>query len=122
MIELFSNIQYPTDICLLNRSREIPEKAIDCLYQTAQSKYSVKPRTYRNKARKEYLTAVPFKNVSEDVVFPAFGGENNILLSPPFHSGIAVGGIFTCEYGGPERDPEYILMLQNFDRSVSGYP
>lgn len=50
-----ADIRYPTDVCLLNQARELSEKAIDCLYQTVQSQYAVKPRTYREKIRKEYL-------------------------------------------------------------------
>lgn len=47
-------IRYPTDLSLLNEAREISEKLIDELY--ALSDYSKKPRTYRRKARKQYLT------------------------------------------------------------------
>ena len=46
-------IKYPTDIGLLNRSREESEHLIDIIY--VQTEIEVKPRTYRKKARKEYL-------------------------------------------------------------------
>ena len=46
-------IKYPTDIGLLNRSREESERLIDIIY--AQTEILVKPRTYRKRARKEYL-------------------------------------------------------------------
>lgn len=46
-------IKYPTDIGLLNRSREESERLIDVIY--AQTEIEEKPRTYRKKARKEYL-------------------------------------------------------------------
>jgi len=46
-------IRYPTDLSLLNEAREISEKLIDELY--GLSDYTKKPRTYRRKARKEYL-------------------------------------------------------------------
>lgn len=46
-------IKYPTDIDLLNRSREICEKIIDVLYK--ELSLANKPRTYRKRARKEYL-------------------------------------------------------------------
>ena len=46
-------IKYPTDIGLLNTSREESERLIDIIYK--HSGLVKKPRTYRDKARKEYL-------------------------------------------------------------------
>lgn len=46
-------IRYPTDISLLNEARELSERLIDELY--ALSELSCKPRTYRQKARRQYL-------------------------------------------------------------------
>ncbi len=49
-------IRFPTDLSLLNEAREISEKIIDELYpHTALQK---KPRSYREKARKDYLAIV----------------------------------------------------------------
>ena len=49
-----SDIRYPTDLGLLNEGREISERIIDTLYEPSPGK--VKPRTYRRKARKVYLS------------------------------------------------------------------
>ncbi len=49
-------IRYPTDLSLLNEAREKTEQLIDNLYP--QSDYQKKPRTYREKARKQYLAIV----------------------------------------------------------------
>ncbi len=49
-------IRYPTDLGLLNESREISEQIIDELY--SQSGLTKKPRTYRRTARKQYLAIV----------------------------------------------------------------
>jgi len=49
-----SDIQYPTDIRLLNEGREKLEKIIDILHSPERGKKK-KPRTYRKKARKAYL-------------------------------------------------------------------
>lgn len=49
-------IRYPTDLSLLNESREISEKIIDVLYP--QTQWDKKPRTYRQQARKAYLAIV----------------------------------------------------------------
>lgn len=46
-------IRYPTDISLLNEAREISEQLIDELYSLSDR--SGKPRTYRQKARRQYL-------------------------------------------------------------------
>jgi hypothetical protein len=46
-------IRYPTDINLLNEAREISEQLIDELY--GLSELTRKPRTYRQKARRQYL-------------------------------------------------------------------
>jgi IS5 family transposase len=50
-----ADIAYPTDIGLLNHARELTEEITDELYKSVQELFEYKPRTYRNKARKEYL-------------------------------------------------------------------
>lgn len=55
-------IKYPTDLDLLNESREISEKLIDLLYP--KSDLQQKPRTYRRNARKEYLSTSKKKKQS----------------------------------------------------------
>ena len=47
-----SNIRYPQDVSLLNEARENAEKLLDILHDPADGK---KPRTYRQRARKDYL-------------------------------------------------------------------
>ena len=47
-----SNIRYPQDVSLLNEARENAEKILDELHEPADGK---KLRTYRKRARKEYL-------------------------------------------------------------------
>ena len=47
-----SNIRYPQDVSLLNEARENAEKILDALHDPADGK---KPRTYRKRARKDYL-------------------------------------------------------------------
>lgn len=50
-----SDITYPTDIGLLNESREKLENMIDALHEPLAGKQK-RPRTYRVKARKAYLS------------------------------------------------------------------
>ena len=49
------DINYPTDLKLLNQAREQSEKIIDRLYEQVREKLDKKPRTYRRIARKDYL-------------------------------------------------------------------
>lgn len=53
-------IKYPTDVELLNDSREKSEEIIDVLYSNSQMKK--KPRTYRRIARKRFLEFAKKKN------------------------------------------------------------
>jgi len=49
-------IRFPTDLSLLNESREISERIVDVLYPLTGAK--AKPRTYRQTAHKDYLAIV----------------------------------------------------------------
>jgi hypothetical protein len=50
-----ADIKFPTDVDLLNTSREKSEALIDLLWQETKIPEAVKPRTYRRVARKSYL-------------------------------------------------------------------
>ena len=50
-----ADITYPNDLGILNQARRQTEKIIDSLYKTCQTKRAKKPRTYKKKARKDYL-------------------------------------------------------------------
>ena len=58
-------IRYPTDLSLLNEGREFTEQIIDVLY--AHSALNRKPRTYRQRARREYLAVAKLKRASAKV-------------------------------------------------------
>jgi len=49
-----ANIGYPTDVNLLNEAREKLEGIVDVLYPYSANR--VKPRTYRNNARRDYMS------------------------------------------------------------------
>ena len=59
-------IRFPTDLSLLNEAREFSEKIIDRLY--ARTELKKKPRTYRQKARKAYLSVVKKKRPGSRVL------------------------------------------------------
>lgn len=59
-----SNIKYPQDMTLLNEARECAEKIIDALHAPGEAK----PRTYREKARGDYLRFARKRNRSRAFV------------------------------------------------------
>ncbi|HHH52636.1 MAG TPA: IS5 family transposase [Bacteroidetes bacterium] len=70
-------IEYPTDHTLLNKSREDSEKLIDVLY--AQTELEKKPRTYRRKARNDYLSFSKKNQKSRKAVRKAVGKQLRYL-------------------------------------------
>ena len=71
------DIKYPTDLDLLNTSREKTEKIIDELYLPEPGKRKV--RTYRVNARKAYLATVRNKKKSAKVLRKAIRKQLNYL-------------------------------------------
>ena len=69
------DIAYPTDLNLLNAARQITEKIIDFLHTPGPCK----PRTYRRKARKDYLQVAQNRNPSRKVVRKAVGKQLSYL-------------------------------------------
>jgi len=59
-------IKYPTDLDLLNESREITEKIIDILQ--SKSGLEEKPRTYRQIARRKYLAVVKRRKAGYKII------------------------------------------------------
>ena len=59
-------IRYPTDLSLLNEAREFCEQIIDKLY--AHTALKTKPRTYRIKARREFLAVAKRRKAGARVI------------------------------------------------------
>ena len=59
-----ADITFPTDLKILNTCREKSEEIIDILHRPLKGKQK-KPRTYRKRARKEYLLAAKSKKLSK---------------------------------------------------------
>lgn len=77
-----ADIKYPTDLGLLNEAREKTEAIIDKLHsQIGQccDKQSKKPRTYRQKARKQYLSVAKQKKPGAKKFRKAIGQQLNYL-------------------------------------------
>lgn len=70
-------IAYPTDLGLLAKSREESERLIDGLCQ--RLKIVKKPRTYRRKARKQYLLLSKKKNKNKKEIHKAIGQQLRYL-------------------------------------------
>ncbi len=62
-----ADITYPTDLKLLNEARENLEKIIDALYESTGDAMK-KPRTYRIRARKNFLNATKLRRKSEKTI------------------------------------------------------
>lgn len=71
------DIAYPTDLNLLSQAREISEKLIDKLY--CPGLHDKKPRTYRQVARKYYLSTAQKKNKTKKEIRRAVGGQLGYL-------------------------------------------
>ena len=71
-----SNIRYPQDVSLLNEARENAEKLLDILHDPADGK---KPRTYRKRARKDYLKYVRCRKHTAKMTRKAIGRQLSYL-------------------------------------------
>ena len=77
-----ADIKYPTDLGLLNQAREKTEAVIDRFQShivRTCSKQVKKPRTYRQKARKQYLTVTKQKKPGAKKIRKAIGQQLNYL-------------------------------------------
>ena len=71
-----SHIRYPQDVSLLNEARENAEKLLDTLHDPADGK---KPRTYRKRARKDYLKYVRCRKHTAQMTHKAIGKQLSYL-------------------------------------------
>lgn len=72
-------ITYPNDLGLLNTAREKTEEMIDVLYALLKDRLSVKPRTYREVARKKYLGESKKRQVNKKTLRSAIRYHLNCL-------------------------------------------
>ena len=73
-----ADIRYPTDLSLLNEARKKTEAIIDVLHRPDIGK-TVKPRTYRRKARKDYLSVAKKRKPSAKRIRKAIGKQLRYL-------------------------------------------
>lgn len=60
-----ADLSYPQDLGILNQARKKTENILDCLYQSLRIKLKKKPRTYRKRARKDYLKVAKKRRCSQ---------------------------------------------------------
>ncbi len=73
-----ADITYPTDLNLLNEAREKTEEMIDTMHAPFIGKKR-KPRTYRQKARKDYLAVAKQKKSGHKKILKAIGKQLRYL-------------------------------------------
>jgi hypothetical protein len=63
-----ADISYPYDLGILNQGRKQTERILDCLYESlgGKGKLKKKPRTYREKARKDYLKVAKKRRCTQE--------------------------------------------------------
>lgn len=69
-----ADIAYPTDLGLLNEAREKLEHIIDVLHEPHKGKFR-KPRTYRKRARKDYLSVAKQRKAGARKIRKAVGKQ-----------------------------------------------
>ena len=75
-----SDIAYPTDLDLLNQAREKAEKILDELYAPGKRiQGEKKPKTYRQKARRDYLRVAKKPKARKKEIRKAVGKQLNYL-------------------------------------------
>jgi len=74
-----ADVAYPTDLNLLNKAREKTEAMIDSMHAPLVGKIK-KPRTYRQKARKDYLAVAKQKRPGYKKVRKAIGKQLCYLI------------------------------------------
>jgi transposase, IS5 family len=103
------NITYPTDLKLLNASREKSEELIDKLY-CASLHGSPKVRTYRQEARKVFLQVVKKKSKSRKEIYKANGQQLRYLRRNLEHIESLIAAYETSPL--KLKDLEYCLTLK----------
>lgn len=73
------NIAYPNDLGLLNKACEKMERIIDGLFEKVKDRVAVKPRTYRQVARKKYLAESKKRQVNKKTLRSAIRYQLNCL-------------------------------------------
>jgi len=116
-------IVYPTDLGLLNRCREESERMIDSLHQLTPS--TKKPRTYRQKARKQYLQIAKKKKKTKREIHKGIGQQlrflkRNIKSIEKLLDELVTNGTTSWEL--TKRDQKIFWVIQHiYDQQLAMY-
>ena len=103
------DIAYPTDLNILNDATEKSELIIDMLYNSAIHG-NKKPRTYRKKARENYLKTAQKKNKSKNAIRNTIGKQLRFLKRNIGHIHLLLDG-YDC-IPLDKRHYKYLLVIQ----------
>ena len=107
-------IEYPTDHTLLNKSREESERQIDTIYQ--QTALEKKPRTYRRKARKDYLSFSKKRQKSKKVIRKAVGKQLRYLKRNIGHINRMLDLFIGKEFPLNQKEQKILWVIQEIYR------
>lgn len=114
-----ADIRYPTDLSILNEARENAERIIDELHETYNMD-NPKPRTYRKKARKDFLWAIRKKKLRKNHLRKAIGKQIRYIRRDL--KIIAELGGEKQELGLPEKLYKRLLVIREvFDQQQKMY-
>jgi len=103
-------IEYPTDHTLLNKAREESERLIDIIFK--QTELEKKPRTYRRKARKDYLSFSKKRQKSGKVVHKAVGKQLRYLKRDIGHIDRMLDLFTGKEFPLNQKDQKILWIIQ----------
>ncbi|MBM3436492.1 MAG: IS5 family transposase [Bacteroidetes bacterium] len=113
-------IVYPTDLGLVSKSREESERIIDLLCQTLE--VAVKPRTYRRKARKHYLSLAKKKHKTRKQIHKALGQQLRYLRRNIKHVNTLLDKVPSGPIPLKYRDLKIFWVIQHiYDQQIQMY-
>lgn len=112
------DMRFPHDVSLLDEARRKTERIIDCLQQYAPCGYE-KPRTYRKKARKEFLSFIRNRKPREKTIRKALKKqiqyvERNLRIISDYKAIVGFGVLTRKQY----RDMTVIAELVRQQREL----
>ena len=110
-------IRYPTDLGLLNESREITEKLIDELAKASNVK---KPRTYREQARKRYLNLAKNKKPGKRLLRQGIRQQLQYLRRNLSHIDDLLDAFEKFPLS-PRKQKQYWVVRQVYNQQLSMY-
>ncbi|WP_425277202.1 IS5 family transposase [Salinispira pacifica] len=122
------DIRYPTDLSLLNESREKLETIIDVLH-AKRPKGATKPRTYRQKARKDFLAVIKKRRASKNKMRKAIRKQlgyirRNLRHIEQLAAGVGLKSLSRKQYRNmlviSEVFRQQALMYESKDHRISG--